>query len=342
MNKAVLKKTILSSTGILSYRWRNLCPGLYVFNYHRIGNSNSTDFDSNVFSCTAENFSRHLKIIKSRFEIINMEKLVDIIENKSTIEQPFALITFDDGYIDNYELAYPILKKMHIPATFFIPTSYIGNNFIPWWDEIAWMIKKTAINSIKLPDWEAAVTMTKENINNSIRLVLNNIKKSATLSIDEKLHQLRDLLGCACPDDGSISLFMSWDHLREMQKAGMNIGSHTHTHQILSHLTEKEQLSELIQSRKILEKQLGISIDSFAFPVGKANTYTSKTLMLCEQAGYKVAFSFIHGYNPSPSSKCFELLRMPVDGNGSAIDLKCLASFAPKEWRTQEMCKECI
>lgn len=334
MNKYFLKKTFLRLSGTLAYSWNKLDAGLYIFNYHRVGDSSVTEFDENVFSCNESNFEKHLSTIQSKFEIINMGTLIDIIDNDLKIDRPLAMITFDDGYIDNYKIAFPLLMKFGVNASFFLPTLYMGNRCIPWWDEIAWMIKNTSRKSVQLPDWPSPVSISISDFKNTTRLVLKNIKTSKTVSIADKLVQLRELLECECPKSALDQLFMSWDNIREMYSAGMDIGSHTHSHQLLSHLNDENQLIELVKSRQIIEQQIGAPVVSVAYPVGKDYTYSPETLGLCEKAGYKVAFSFINGFNPAPKLKRFELLRIPVDGNGSAIDFKLLAAFSPKEWRS--------
>ena len=98
--------------------WPILPNGIYCFNYHRIGNEENSQFDPNVFSCTAERFEQHIKFYHAEFTVISIENLIDLIENNSPLDKKYALITFDDGYIDNYSVAFPILKKHNITAAF--------------------------------------------------------------------------------------------------------------------------------------------------------------------------------------------------------------------------------
>ncbi len=116
MNKYTLKKMLLAGSGALALRWRFLSPGLYVFNYHRIGDSSITAFDPNVFSCDEEHFDAHLKLIASRFRVINTSELLELIESGARITEHLAMITFDDGYADNYSKAFPLLAARDLPA----------------------------------------------------------------------------------------------------------------------------------------------------------------------------------------------------------------------------------
>ena len=91
--------------------WPMLPNGIYCFNYHRIGDEATSQFDPNVFSCTAEQFEQHIKFYKAEFTVISVDELIIKINNNSPIDKKYAVITFDDGYIDNYSIAFPILKK---------------------------------------------------------------------------------------------------------------------------------------------------------------------------------------------------------------------------------------
>ena len=129
--------------GMTKLLWHYRKNGIYCFNFHRIGDAEKCKYDPNVFSCSAEDLEKHLRFIKDNFEIINQTHFIDLINTGQEVDKKYAYITFDDGYLDNYRLAFPILRAMKIPATFFVATGLIESNIIPWWDEIAWHIKQS-------------------------------------------------------------------------------------------------------------------------------------------------------------------------------------------------------
>ncbi len=320
--KYFIKKHIFKYSGYLDYKLKRLSPGLYVFNYHRVGEIDHNDFDDNVFSCDAAMFRRQVGFIKENFELINIPTLVNLLNSNAVLERPLGLITFDDGYIDNYEVAFPILKEWSASAVFFLPTSYINSNIIPWWDEIAWMVKNTNKKQVSFLDGSPDISIDRGNISQTIRDVLRHVKSNTNTTIFEKINSLRNSLDCILPEQKAQSLFMSWDQVLEMKNSGMDIGSHTHSHCLLSHLTCEEQLDELVHSKKILESQLSDAVASIAYPVGKSHTYTNDTIKMCQQAGYDVAFNFIHGFNLSVSNKPYDLNRLAMDGNQDEDDIK--------------------
>src|SRR5580658_6908786 len=122
---------------------------LIILNYHRIGNAEETLFDSGVFSATAEQFDSHIAYLKRRFHMATLEEVFAIVGG-GALRGPSVLITFDDGYLDNYTLAFPILRTHGVEAVFFLPTAFIGTGKLPWWDVIAYMIKRSVKKRIHL------------------------------------------------------------------------------------------------------------------------------------------------------------------------------------------------
>jgi peptidoglycan/xylan/chitin deacetylase (PgdA/CDA1 family) len=305
---------------VTGLRWRTIPDGLYCFNYHRIGDATNTQYDSDIYSCDSETFSSHLRFYREHFDLITIDNLLDIVDNKKRIDKKLALISFDDGYIDNYKNAYPILKENDVSAIFFVPTDYVGNTTTPWWDEIAWMVRNTTQKAVSLDQWGEAVLIDTENLDLTIRNVLLLVKKTQRMKMDDILSQLRTSLKCRL-DSRENKLFMDWEQLNEMRDNGMSIGSHTHSHEILSHIDSKAQLNELSLSREILKNKLGTSVTSFAYPVGRKGTYNEKTIEHLQSCGYKLAFTQLLGMNPVPRENRYELRRFPVDGNIAAENI---------------------
>lgn len=330
MNRYSLKRDILRATGMLDYLWKKLTPGLYVFNYHRIGDPDDTPFDPNIYSCDEIHFAKQIAAIKERFKIITVKELLEIIARGQPMKEPMAMITFDDGYRGNYENAFPILRAENAAGVFFLPTSYINCDHVPWWDEVAWLIKNTKNQVLKLPGDSQPIQIDSQNMRHTIRTVLTKIKNNTEYTLAEKIKHVRAACDCEMPLENS-NLFMTWEQAAEMQRAGMDIGSHGHSHEILSHLSIEEQRTELMTSKNLIEEHINVPVDALAYPVGGKNMYTKDTCRIARECGYKVAFTFIPGYNINPGNSAYELLRIPVEDNWEPYDLKYSAVFAPSE-----------
>jgi len=294
--------------------------GLYCFNYHRIGDVNSSQYDPNVFSCDEEHFVEHLKYIQKSFTVVKLEEVSSILDN-TLANKKYALITFDDGYIDNYLCAFPILKKNEISATFFLATNFINDVEIPWWDKIAYLVRNAKMDEVKLTNWPKAIILNKTNISKSIRQVLDMIKVNKKEPIGDVLLELESKLQITnIKLINNKPLFMTWDMVREMNEAGMDFGSQTCSHRIMSHLNSEDQEVEAKLSKQMIEKEIDCNIKAFAYPVGGANSFTAETIQIIKKY-YDLSFSFISGINTSKRLNKFTIKRISVDSNISVPQL---------------------
>jgi len=322
-----LVKKVLSKLPLwVNYQWNNRTNGIYCFNYHRIGNANNTCFDPNIFSASELEFTKQLKFYQQHFKVISVDELLDMVKENKAIKHRYAIITFDDGYIDNYEIAYPILQQHGLSAAFYIATDYIDLPQIPWWDEIAWLVRHSKKTKIKLKGWSMSIDISKGTIKGSIQSILKLIKQEKNQTMTEKIKDLESYCQCKMPDNIRRSkLFLNWPQIKEMSENGMHIGSHTLSHRILSHLTEKEQHIELTQSKQKIEGCLNKKITTIAYPVGDKNTFTTATQKLARQANYQLAFSYISGINKTVNHKNqYQLNRFPVFDGCSIKQLKSI------------------
>ena len=312
--------------GIKQLLWTMLPNGVYCFNYHRIGVAKDSSFDPNVFSCTPEVFEQHLIFFKKNFEIISIEQLNQLYMSPQ-LDKKYALITFDDGYQDNYERAFPLLKKYQVPATLFVATDFIDQKCIPWWDEVAWIIRQCTTKEIAATGWLSTEQLDALSLSDRIKAILRVIKKDQLTSIDDKLTRLRQLTQKSCDiTDLPQKLFANWDMIREMSTNGISIGSHTCSHRILSHLSKAEQKHELLHSKEKIERELNQTISALAYPVGGIDSFNNTTENLAQASGYSIAFSYINGINKTLTNDFkYQLLRIPVDNN--PIEKKLIASI---------------
>jgi len=321
MSYQLIKRQLIKRAKLSHLLWPYKKNGLYCFNFHRIGNANDADFDPCVYSCTAESLEQYLVFFKSNFKVINIEQLCGILDKGEPINEKLALITFDDGYRDNFDLAYPLLKKHNIPASFFITTSLIESDCVPWWDEIAWHIKQCGGQSIKLSPWDDSIIIDNPVSIHAIRAILKRIKSTPKL-IEQQLQELRAISNKEVPKDLSNNLFMDWTQLKTLSQDGIDIGAHSHTHRVLSSLSEEELIFELSESKKLLENNLKKQIKSVSYPVGSQSAYNKEMFVLLKELEYQVGFSFQSLINSKLNEYRFELARMSIDREFNAYMLK--------------------
>ena len=307
-----IKHQFIKRLNLSKVLWPLLNNGLYCFNFHRIGSWQDTNYDPCVFSCDAENFEKYLFFIKNNFRVVSLDEIQNIAENNITIKEKLALITFDDGYSDNYHIAYPILKSLGLPATFFITTSLIDSKLIPWWDEIAWHVRQLANKTIKLTPWRHPLAIDEIPSRQNIRSALQKIKKNPSL-IESQLDELRVLTSAGTSNSEMKNIFMTWQQVAEMVDNNMTVGAHSHTHKVFSCLSEAELNFELKESKRLIELNLQNSINSLSYPVGSVTTYNKSMFGTITSHGYKLAFSFSAIINKNLSKNRFEIGRFPID-----------------------------
>lgn len=301
--------------------------GVLVLNYHRVGNPGDAPFDHQLWSASAEDFDRQIGFLAKNFDVIG---LADLEHALSQPRGQFVMLTFDDGYRDNYSMAFPILKSHDVSATFFIATGFIDRPRVPLWDEIAWMLHTTQLETLPANEWlPTSVSLAAEGS----RRLLAVYKSLATVLTEPYLDFLADALGTGrCPDALASDQWMTWDMLREMQAGGMTFGGHTVHHPILANATADQQDWEVGECQRRLCDELGQPIDAFSYPNGKPADFNEFSRAALRRHGYRWAFSFCGGYCQSGHSDRFDLPRIGVEAD---IDLAlfCATATLPQIFR---------
>ncbi len=278
---------------------------LTVLAYHRINDSYAPDFDfygPNV-SATPEMFERHLEYIGKNFNVVDLQAVVDFVENGKPLPARPLLITFDDGYLDNYEFAFPSLKKYGFPAVIFLMTRGMTNtNERPWWDECAYYFFHTRKTSADLPligKLEFPTPQERENVREKLMKQLKLIPEAEKRA---SLDKLQHVLEVPSPSmNGQI--FMNWEQVRELVANGITCQPHTVNHPILTRISETQVYEEIKQSRDHIQQETGQDIVAFAYPNGRVADYNQAALNALREYGYKVAFTLTSGPMPNGDVK---------------------------------------
>jgi peptidoglycan/xylan/chitin deacetylase (PgdA/CDA1 family) len=291
-------------------------PGLLVVTHHRIGDPTTSPYYEPVYSASPEAFRAQLCYLRAHFRMVGPETLGDALSSA----EPSVLVAFDDGYRDNFDVAFPILRELGVPAIFFIPTAFLQTPRLPWWDHVAYVIKHSPQTRILL-DWPMPLVLElgppprTDAIWNIIRLYLDG-----TITDEPRFRAHLAERAQVAVDELSLGrgLFMSWEQIQTLADSGMAIGSHSHTHRKLAALSEDEQMYELTESRRILEQTLGRAVDTIAYPFGWVGAFGRVTERLAETAGYQLAFSAKPGVNRRANWDPFALRRLSVGSSDTA------------------------
>lgn len=314
MSKRLLLAKTIRNTGLLLAleRYRSK-PGILVINLHRIGDRLESRFDRGLFSATADQFDRQIKYYKRHLHVVSGDELQSLVLGKTRLDRMCVALTFDDGYRDNYSAAFQVLQANQVGATFFLVPEYVGSRCIPWWDEIAYLVRNTNEKQLTLDLAEPLTLSLGPDREPAILSVLRRYKRVDSKRSEELLDELRQKAHCSLPEAGRR--FLSWSEAGEMKKAGMLIGSHTQTHRILAQIDPEQQKWELEQSKKVIEAGIGEPISTFAYPVGTKGTFDAMTENLVQQAGYSMGFSFYGGINVPGQVNPANILRTGTNPN---------------------------
>lgn len=298
--------------------------------YHRIAES---DVDPWQLSVQPQLFEQQLQIIKKNWNVISLEELqygiaAGKVKNRSIV------ITFDDGYLDNYTTAKPLLEKYALPATFFITTKNIGSKRVFWWDDLQNLVftidlpPKLVLNfddrsfsfdladegkltpALKLKNQQFSAyngfTTLRSKLYYKLWELLQSHNEMERENLMQKLREWANYNGSK--DSGYLS--MSEEHICDMASNKLfTLGGHTTNHPSLPFYDKDSQLEEIVNNKNFLERITNRSVFYFAYPSG---LYNDVTVECVKAAGFRLAVTTNHspvfkGTNP------YQLGRFQVD-----------------------------
>ena len=254
----------------------------------------------------AADFERLVARIAGAFTVLRLGDALTHLQQGS-LPTRALVITFDDGYADNADLALPILQRHGVAATFFIATGFLDGGCM-WNDKIIHMLRHTRLDAVDL----AGIGLgrlalgTVAQREQAIGQVLKHVKYRPLSQREDLLARLALATQVASRPEG---LMMRSEQVQQMQAAGMEIGGHTVHHPILTELDATEAAAEIRQGRHRLQSLTDAPVDVFAYPNGKpGQDYASVHVDLVRQAGFRGAVSTAQGTS-APGDDLFQLPR---------------------------------
>jgi len=294
--------------------------GLTVVLYHRVvGTPGLGELDPELVDATPEEFERQMKFLRRHFEPVTMEEVSAAANGEAQLPPNAVLVSFDDGYRDNFEHALPILQRQGLKAVFFVSTSYITERRLFWWEQVSLFIRTARVERAMLTYPVTTELDLRDDVGKAAAMKQMNrlIKDQFALDIDRLLRDLASACGIDWSPERERALgdaaLMTWEQVRGLVDAGMAVGSHTCNHRVLQTLPPDSLDRELSASKEVLETRLGIPIDSIAYPVGRSIASRPAIVQALARAGYRVGFTAVPGTNRFPGSSLFDLRRIPID-----------------------------
>jgi len=258
-----------------------------ILMYHRLGNR----ADPRKTDVAA--FSRQMEHIARRWRVISLTELCEALRSARPVTRNAVILTFDDAYADFYEFAFPILSRLRLAATLYVPSAFVDGQIWLWPDRLRFVFENASATSVVLQlnggirQWRLDTPEASFKAWNDVAdhlLTLRSTEREA--KIDEIARELavrvpeRPIAECRA---------LTWDQIREVAANGIEIGSHTCAHARLAIEDVEEQRQQIVNSKYRIEEMLQIPVRHFSYPHGGREDFTPATRALVGKAGYESA-----------------------------------------------------
>ena len=302
ISKRLIKRGLFETK---SYRLNSIFDRCYILCYHMIAQQPNGFYPQT----SVGEFERHIVHLTRYYKVVALEEIVARIKEGRSLRGCVA-ITFDDGFKDNYENAYPILRKYNLRGTIFLATGYIGNETVPWFITLRHIFMTTGRESFvnKVDGKEELIRMrTKEEKYAASEKLMGVLKRSPQNARKELLYELSREMRISETKELN-NLMLNWKEINEMAKNGISFGAHTVNHPVMSNIPVEMAKQEIQESKTIIEKQLGKPVRTFAYPFGKRAEYSAEIFPILKELQFECAVSTERGTN-THNAGLFELKR---------------------------------
>jgi peptidoglycan/xylan/chitin deacetylase (PgdA/CDA1 family) len=300
-----------------------------VLLYHRV---TKLPMDPQQLSVDPENFSAQVKLLKQKYNLLEVDAFAEMIEKKKKIPKNAVLITFDDGYADNFYEALPILENNNAQALFYITTSNLDTKNEFWWD----VLERVFLLGSDLPEqlsinhnWRILTFATRNKIERTkaYELLHPIVKECKTTTRDSLMEYILKWANLSREGRNSHRIMTSEEVKKFARSKSVIIGAHTETHPKLSIYSHQEQYQEISLSKYKLEKLINKPIEHFSYPFGTKEDYNEDAIRVVRDLGFKMVCANYHGQVHRWHSK-FEIPRILVrDWNKAEFENKMTSFF---------------
>jgi glycosyltransferase involved in cell wall biosynthesis/peptidoglycan/xylan/chitin deacetylase (PgdA/CDA1 family) len=315
---------------LASWWWRRGAGGTWtLLAYHRVGRGEA---DGGPDRVDPKRFRAHLRYVKKRYDVLTVGEAVAALETGTSRSRPLLSLTFDDGYADNVTTALPILLEEGCRATLYPTLEAIEESRPPWTHRVVTACLALAASDAPptpppLPALEeflraAAGRSRRERLAEAGRLV-GRLKRLPAAEREAVCEQAERLAGGAARDDATM---MTADQLRAWSASGMEVGSHTHRHPILTLLPAVERRADLLGSRRGLETIVAAPVRHLAYPNGRAGDFDARVAEDARACGYLSAVTTIEGINRADDDP-MALRRLSIGNDRRAVFAARLVPF---------------
>lgn len=294
LSKIVLN--VIHKSRITRFTQKFFPKSLTVLNYHRIDwlDKNQDMFQPNI-SASPQAFDEQMAFVAKWYRVISLQELTDWLLHNKPLPPHAALITFDDGYLDNYTHAFPILKKYDFSAVIYLTSGFIASNRLFYWDLASFCFFHTQTDRVRFPDNSEKTWKSEDEKKQVLKAWIEAMKLLKEEEKQKWVSSLPEALSVSIPHEAFKSVMLNWNQIREMRSAGIEFGAHTINHPILTRVPLQEANQEIVGSKKKIENELGEPVTSLAYPNGMKADFNKDVTLLAKEAGLSTAFTLVNG-----------------------------------------------
>ena len=270
--------------------------GTLILCYHSINDSNNPAiFPANI--TRTDCFTRQMQHLSDNCNVISLEELVN--NRKSFRDRPHVVITFDDGYKDNYTNAYPVLMKYRLPATMFLATDYIGTGKVKTEDAVSHSLLTNEIKEIEIKSMGIKkMFKTLSDKKSILTQICYSLNKMDVKNRQDVINELNSNLPPQRERNDEVML--SWNDVNAMDRKLISFGSHSAQHNNMTKISREEQVKEIRDSKSVIENNVETSDDYLMELVNAFDLASSKVKIptpeqykeLVNKGGYLVPVDF--------------------------------------------------
>ncbi len=319
---------VASGMGRIRHRGRAV-----ILTYHRVVSDRMVrdEYIQPGMYVRGQSFETHIAYLQKRFAIVSLDELLDLWQtNRLKSDCSYCVITFDDGWKDNYEFAFPVLMKYRAPATIFLATDFIGTARWFWPDQMMLLLEKGRQQTTGTADRKAVSTVLEEMVGVMLSAedgIFRRVESGSPIDPNGiiefckgvevgMVHQIIDRLSRALHMDlPTHRVLLNWDEVREMAEKGVTFGSHSVSHRIMTQIPLSDVKMELIDSRRTMLEQGIKPVPVFCYPNGNFDRNIQE---LVRESGYLAAVGCKVGLEPNRPNDLFALKRISVHEDSSA------------------------
>ena len=316
-----LAATMLHASGLLGGLTRlraQLVRDVRILAYHRVltlADEDAFPFDADLVSASEQQFRAQMQLLARRFNPIRFADLVAAMDGGAPLPARAVIVTFDDGYDDNYTRAFPILRETGVPAMFFVSTGHIDSGHVYAYDWLVHMVLRTTATRLAIAeiDVDVAVPSPPAERRALAAMLLDRLKWRSADEQAAIITRLEEAWSMPREHGHPDCRPMTWAQLREMRAGGMEIGSHGIWHHMLAKLPREAMREEVAGSRRAINRELGAPTEVISYPVGGIDAFDDEVVRTAVDAGYRIGCSYSSGTVRMPVTSPFELKRLPVE-----------------------------